>query len=147
MVIIGLVYLLCQSKFHTDPLPVKIKQEANFPLYYPTKVPTGFRFDEAAYDTETQVVSYDYSTIDGSKIFFTLQPKPANFDFNKFNNKQISGGTQIATKFGMATVGVLQKQTVSSIVTDKTWILVGSGEKVNIQQLEQISQDLAEVKE
>jgi hypothetical protein len=127
---------------HNDPLPEKIKREANFTLYYPTKVPSGFRFDEVAYDSSTKVVTYDYSTIDGDKIFFSLQPKPRNFNFNDFNKKQISGASQISTPLGTATLGVLQKQTLSSIVTDKTWILIGAGQNVNLQQLEQVTQSL-----
>jgi hypothetical protein len=129
-----------------DPLPANIKCQANFPLYYPTKVPAGFRFDEAAYDPETHVVTYDYSTVDGNKVYFSLQPKPAHFNFNDFNKKQISGGSQVSTSIGTATVGVLQKQTVSSLVTDKTWILIGAGGKINISQLTQISQSMAPVR-
>jgi hypothetical protein len=129
-----------------DPLPYTVKQQAHFQLYYPTFVPDGFRFDEAAYDPSTKVVTYDYSTINGNRIYFSLQPKPAGFNFDKFNKKQLTGTSQVATPLGTATVGVLQEQTVSSIVTDKTWIIISSGEKVSLDQLQQVSKSLKPVK-
>ena len=140
------ILVVSLHKSQHDPLPANIKQEASFPLYYPTKVPNGFHFDQAAYDSSTKVITYDYSTVNGNKIFFSLQPKPAHFNFDDFNNKQITGASQVTTPLGTATVGVLQKQTVSSIVTKDTWILIGAGTHVNLQQIEQVSQNLTPAK-
>jgi hypothetical protein len=136
-------FLIFNQHLHSDPLPKSVKEQAHFPLYYPTKVPPKFRFDSAAYDASANVVTYDYSTPDGGKIFFSLQPKPSNFNFDDFRKKQLSGAHQVSIPLGTATIGVLQGQTVSSVVTDKTWILIGSGEKVSIDQLEKVSQSLA----
>lgn len=130
-----------------DPLPADIKQEAGFRLYYPEQVPAGFHFDEAKYDSSAKVVTYDYTNTDGNKIYFSLQPKPANFNFNDFNKKQLSGAHQIDTPSGTATIGILQQETVSSVVTDKSWVLISAGEKVSLDQLEQVSKSLTPVKQ
>jgi len=128
-----------------DPLPADIKKEANFTLYYPKKVPEGFHFDNALYDASTHVVTYDYTTNDGNKLYFSLQPKPSNFNFDNFNKKQLSGAHQTDTPIGAATIGILQQETVSSVVTDKTWVLISAGEKVSLDQLEQVSKSLTPV--
>jgi hypothetical protein len=123
-----------------------VKEQASFPLYYPTDLPKGFRFDQAAFDASVNVLTYDYSTVDGNRIYFSLQPKPKKSDYDRFSKKQLTGPSQIETQVGQATIGVLQGQTVSSVLTDKTWILITSGENVNLQQLEQVSQSLRAVK-
>lgn len=142
----GIAALFLISNSSRDPFPESVKQQAHFPLYYPTELPEGFRFDQAAYDASVNVMTYDYSTPDGNRIYFSLQPKPKKFDFDRFNKKQLTGTSQVETPVGTATVGVLQEQTVSSVVTDKTWVLITSGEKVSLQQLQQVSQSLRPVK-
>ena len=142
--VISVAAIVAHGRSH-DPLPADIRQEAGFTLYYPAHVPTGFRFDEAKYDPSAKVVTYDYANADGNKIYFSLQPKPANFDFNDFNKKQLSGAHQIDTPVGTATIGILQPETVSSVVTNKTWILISAGEKVSLDQLEQASKSLTAV--
>ena len=145
VIIVVILGLFLHGRSH-DPLPAAIKKEANFTLYYPKQLPPGFHFDEAKYDPSTKVVTYDYTNSAGNKIYFSLQPKPANFNFDAFNKKQLSGAHQIDTPVGTATIGILEQETVSSVVTDKTWLLIGAGEKVSLDQLEQASKSLAAVK-
>jgi hypothetical protein len=146
VIIIVVVITLIVSKTPPDPLPESVKSKANFTLYYPTSIPAGFHFDEAAYDPSTHVVTYDYTTSEGDKLYFSLQPKPGNFDFNNFYKKQLSGTIQTSTPLGIANIGVLQKETVSSIVANKTWIIIGAGGNVNIALLEQVSKSLVVAK-
>jgi hypothetical protein len=143
-VITGAVIFVVRNSQH-DPLPADVKQEANFALYYPKEVPSGFHFDQAKYDASTRVVTYDYTTSDGNKLYFSLQPKPAKFNFDNFNKKQLAGAHQTETPVGTATIGILQQETVSSVVTDKTWIIISAGEKVSLDQLDQVSRSLAPV--
>lgn len=144
IIIVGIVVFVFQGRAG-DPLPAGVKQEANFTLYYPKKLPAGFHFDKAIYDSSTKVVTYDYVTDTGNKLYFSLQPKPEGFNFDEFNKKQLAGAHQTSTPIGMATIGILQQATVSSVVTDKTWILISAGEKISLDQLEQVSKSLAPV--
>lgn len=138
--------ILLTGNSQPDPIPVNIKQEADFTLYYPQKLPAGFRFDEAKYDASTRVVTYDYVADGGNKLYFSLQPKPTGFNFDNFDKEQLSGAHQTDTPIGTATIGILQQETVSSVVADKTWILISAGEKISLDQLEQVSKSLAPAK-
>lgn len=146
IIIVGIVVFVFQGRAQ-DPLPADVKQEANFTLYYPRKLPAGLHFDKAIYDSSTRVVTYDYATDIGNKLYFSLQPKPEGFNFDDFNKKQLSGAHQTSTPVGVATIGILQQETVSSVVTDKTWILISAGEKISLDQLEQVSKSLTPVKQ
>lgn len=136
------IFIFTKDKVE-DPIPSSIKQKVGFSLYYPTKLPDEFRFDEIAYDSEAKVVTYSYSATGGKRLYFSQQKKPDNFNFDDFRNKQLAGSTQLDTNLGKATIGLLQNQTTSSIVTDDTWILISVGGDINIDQLKEVSQNLA----
>jgi hypothetical protein len=142
VVIAGTAILFTRGS-QPDPIPADIKQQADFTLYYPKKLPADFHFDEAKYDASSRVVTYDYSTKEGNKLYFSLQPKPSGFNFDDFDKKQLSGAHQTDTPIGTATIGILQQETVSSVVADKTWVLISGGEKISLDQLEQVSKSLA----
>lgn len=146
VVMAGATVFFARDSQH-DPIPASIKQKAGFTLYYPKSLPAGFHFDEASYDPSTKVVTYDYATNGGNKLYFSLQPKPSSFNFDNFNKKQLSGAHQTSTPIGTATIGILQQETVSSVVTDKTWIIISAGEKINLDQLEQVSKSLTPAKQ
>lgn len=129
-----------------DPLPQDVKQQAKqegFNLYYPTKLPSSdFYFDQAAYDQADKVVTYKYAAPGGKALYVSIQPKPKDLNYEEFRTKQLTGARQIDTPLGTADIGLLHEVTVSSIITDKEWIMISSGQGVDIGNLEQASRSL-----
>lgn len=141
---ISVFFLMNNKASQEDPISNSIKQQVDYTLYYPAKLSDDFHFDEIAFDQETKVVTYKYSSSDKS-IFFSLQKKPDGLNYDEFRNKQMTGIREVKTSIGTASAGTLQNQTVSSLLTDNTWVLITAGPGTSIDDLEQASKALTEI--
>ena len=140
LVCVFLLFFMKNKTLQQDPISSSIRQQVDYTLYYPAKLSNDFQFDEIAFDQETKVVTYKYSSKDKS-IFFSLQKKPDNFNFDEFN-KQMTGVREIKTPLGNGSAGTLQNQTVSSVLADNTWVLITAGPNTTIDDLETASKSL-----
>lgn len=110
-------------------------------LYYPSRPLAGYRYGQTAYDPEIKVVSYEL--VNGErKLLFTLQPKNSDFNFTKFHREQITASRTLKTPNGEAVIGTLTPATVSSVLADRTWILITASGPVPIGDLEETSRRL-----
>lgn len=138
---VGYYFLIINEHRQVNPIPDSIRQQVDYSLYYPAKLSADFHFNEVALDNETGVTTYKYTS--GSKtIFFSMQKKPEDLNYEEFRNKQMVGVREIKTSLGIAYAGTLQNQTVSSLLTDNTWIFITAGKSATIDDLEKASKSL-----
>lgn len=126
------------------PIPSEIVRRVTFPLYYPAALPKGYELARDSFSSTSQVVTY-YVRYEGTKkLIFSLQPKPADFDFEGFYLKQLFGAKEILTPIGKATIGTMGETTIASVVSDRTWILIQAPDGIQTAELEAIAKSLTE---
>lgn len=126
-----------------NPISRSIEQRADFTLYYPAGLSSDFHFDDIAFDEETEVLTYKYSSSEKT-IFFSLQERPGNLNYEAFRN-QMTGVREVKTPLGIAYAGVLQDQTISSLLIENTWIFITAGKGAAVNDLEQASKSLIRI--
>lgn len=129
-----------------ERIPAEIRQKVAFPLYYPSELPEGFRVDDKSFSATKDVATYAFDGPD-TRLAISVQPKPPGFSFDDFHSKQITGGEPLDTPVGKAIIGTLGDRLVSSIVTDRAWILINAPAKTETSVLERLSQRMQEVKD
>lgn len=139
--IVVTIFLFNNRSSQENPIPDSVKQQADYSLYYPAKLSSDFQFKDIAFDEETKVLTYKYSSSDKT-IFFSLQKKPETLNYEEFRNTQMTGVREIKTPIGTAYAGTLQSQTVSSLLNDSTWIFITAGPGTTIDDLEEASRGL-----
>jgi hypothetical protein len=133
-----------QTTANTSPVPKNVAQAVNFPIYYPDpqKLPAGYNLNSFKY-VPGQGVLYYVSYDNGKRLVFTLQQKPSSQDLAAFNKKYIPIHRQVLTLVGTATIGAIGSQTVVSLPTDKTWVIItGPSDIYGTDQLTQVLQSI-----
>jgi hypothetical protein len=130
-------------KLPRNPIPPEVSSQVKFPLYYPAKLPQGYNLDKSSFRGTSQVVFYQAVSSGGAqKIFFSLQPRPADFNFDDFYFKKLSDTTDITTPNGKATIGVYNQGIFGSLVTTKTWVIVTSTDETAQSQVQEILKNM-----
>ena len=113
---------------NTGPVPRKIQQQVNFPIYYSVqnKLPSGYNLDLNSFTVpQNNVVLYTVRYGSNKELKFTLQDKPSTSELANFTKKYIPINRQVLTLSGTATEGAIGQQTVVSLPTnDDVWILI-----------------------
>ena len=126
-----------------DVIPANIRQAVDFPLYQPTWLPEGFIVDSQSFDVTSQVVTFTVSNSQTrSKLIFTEQPKPAQFDFNSFYDEQLTEKRSLTSPSGQATIGLFEGSLFASVLTDRTWVLIRVPGSQELTQFERVLQYL-----
>jgi hypothetical protein len=106
-------------------VPAQIKSEAEIPILYPNKLPTGFSVVKSSFNvTNGNVIVYYATDVHDNHINFTVQARPANFDFDKFYSQVMSNASRFSTPAGEAAVGNASGHILGSLASDKSWLLV-----------------------
>lgn len=108
-----------------SPIPAVVRQQVDFPLYYPTRLPDGYRVSQAPAVSES-VVAMAVSTPSGNTIFISQQAAPTGFDYQKFLQNELKRPQEISTPAGVAYIGGPVGRVFGSILTSKTWILTNA---------------------
>jgi hypothetical protein len=119
---------------HTDkpsgPIPSKIVKELQFPLYYPNQLPSGYKVDPSSFivkDNNVLVFSIDVPS--GKSIAVSEEALP-DVDATELGPPDAPAGAPIAnnmhitTSVGKAIIGIWGTNYVSSLVTNKTWVIL-----------------------
>jgi hypothetical protein len=132
----GAAYIYYQKS--SEVIPAKIKGQTNLSILYPSKLPAGYKVVKSSFNvTQGNVVAYYASDGKGNHINFTVQPRPKNFDFDKFYTQIMSDTTHFSTPVGEAVIGKANDKLLGSIATTKSWLLVtGSNSKVDAGSLQ-----------
>lgn len=133
------VYQLCRPH---NPLPPQVIESVTYPLYYPAKLPKGYQIDEQSFKANNQVVIYSLTKTGKPAMAISIQPKPANFNFDDFHLKKLSGSKELLTRSGKAVIGVYGERTVGSLVTNKSWVLLTAPASVSAKDVETAMQNL-----
>lgn len=108
-----------------DPIPQNIRSQANFALYYPQLLPSGWSIVNSSFyaDPSNQVVGYHIQGPSGG-VSISIQPVPKSFSFNDFYTKRLTGTVQFLTTLGQGAVGKAGNLYVGSLETTSSWVLV-----------------------
>ncbi len=144
--IIGVGSGIYLSQRTRNPFPVAISDSVTFPLYYPSKLPSGYHVDPSSFKGNNQAVLYSLVKANSPSIAISVQTKPSGFDFDDFKNKQLRGTKTVPTDAGDAVVGLYAERILGSLLTDKSWVLVNGSSKVSAKDIQTIVKSLREVK-
>lgn len=113
------------------------QSKANFPLYYSTKLPAGFTPDVTTLQASIDLVSFSYNFAGGT-IIATQQPRPRDIE-------EVPKTREFKTSIGPAYIADLNGHTTGFAQSDKTLIILSSGDKVSADQLQQMLMSLKPV--
>lgn len=112
----------------SSPFSQELKDETGFPLYYPTDLPPGFKFDTSTIkQPETGVVIYAVTDESGKTVNFTLQSQPSGLNLDPLL-AVLKDIREINTPLGTAKRGIAESENreIVNLLTGKTWILVNT---------------------
>jgi len=108
------------------PIPGKVQAAAAYPVLYPSKLPAGYTLKNTSFSTSQDAIIYEADNASGGKIVFSVQSRPANFDFPAFYQHGLGGARPFQTPDGQAAVGTANGGLLGSFVSSTSWALVTS---------------------
>lgn len=120
-----------------DPFTSRILSSMQFPLYYPTELPTGYRIDTKSVNVPQQgVVVFSMIGPKGEKLYMSEEARPSSFDLGGFYNK-FQDRKEVGVSDGAIAVGQLDggRTEVASRANNKTWILSNTRANIPLEQL------------
>jgi hypothetical protein len=119
-------------------VPPKVKQQAGVPILYPAKLPLGYKVVQSSFNTSAGgIVAYYAEDNSGHRLNFTVQARPANFDFETFYSRILTNATKFSTPLGEAAVGTANDHLLGSLATTKSWVIVsGNSKAVGADQIQ-----------
>jgi len=126
----GIIGLRAHQK-PKEIVPLTVKSQISIPLLYPDKLPPGFSVVDSSFNVTNagSVVAYYATDSQGNHLNFTVQARPANFDFNAFYTKILSNTTRFTTPLGEAAIGTGQGHLLGSLATSKSWVIITGNNK------------------
>lgn len=126
----------------SSPIPADIRQSAGFPLLYPARLPAGYHINPASFANSKGAVIFEADNQSGGKIVFSEQKRPATFDFPSFYKQGLGGASPFTTAVGEAAIGKANGQTIGSIATDQSWMLVTSAHQLPDESLRLVLENI-----
>ena len=119
-----------------SPFSEELAQKVDFPLYYPTKLPDGFKIElDSIKQPVDDVVVYAMSDDNGKRINITLQQQPSSLNLEPLY-EVLTDLEAIDTKYGKVNQGISKEGfALTNVTTGKTWVIINSG-KDSIGQTE-----------
>lgn len=135
--------LSTHSQLSSDPVPLTIRQDVGFSVYYPnpSKLPDGYTLDVHSFTNGNQVVEYTVSSPNNQKLVFSVQPKPSDTEIQSFHKKNLPLHTTVTTPVGAAIVGAISHQAVASLPTSgDAWVIITAPANIDQGELSQVLQ-------
>lgn len=131
-----------------NPIPKDIRDQAEFTLYYPEKLPKGYSIDRKSFEfkQEEQVVLYKLTAKGKPNIFIASQPKPDNFNFDEFTEKKLSNQKGVITPLGKGILATAEGSKLISLPTEKGWVIISGKQELEDSVLEQLADRMREEK-
>jgi cytoskeletal protein RodZ len=124
----GICYLQYQ-RIYGKYIPVSMRHQLKFPLYYPTRLPNGYNVDKSSFKIQDKtVLIFSVLTPNGKNAAVTEEAVPTNTPTHQTSNSpiQIPGEANFTAPIGQAHVGLWGDKYVADIVTPQTWIIINS---------------------
>jgi hypothetical protein len=129
-----------------DPFTAKDMSSVQFPLYYPTQLPSGFRTDtKSVSHPEQGVVVFYLIGPNNSKLYISEEVRDSTFNLGGFYNS-FEGLKEIGVSDGAIAVGHLYGGTteVASRANNKTWVLANTTAHIPLSQLQTMLKSLTQ---
>jgi hypothetical protein len=111
-----------------NPFDTKTLVTTKFALYYPTKLPPGYRIDTKSVNTpQNGIVVFDMQNSHGQKIYMSQEARPSEFDFGGYY-KGFSDLKELVTGQGTIATGYVNSHqtVVGSLLINGTWVFVNT---------------------
>ena len=114
-----------------NPIPAVVRSQVKFDLFYPSKLPNGWKLDKNSFTASSQLVVYKLKN-GNNTIVVNTQAKPKDLDLNYFYTKGLSGAVKFTTPLGDAAVGKSSGQLIGSLTSTNSWILATSSNSKSV---------------
>jgi len=115
-----------------SPFSEQLIQNIGFPLYYPTKLPSGFKIELNSIEASSGVAVYVISDDSGKIISLSLQEQLESLSLDSAvqSLKATENTRKLITPVGEAAIGINKEEARQfiSVLTGKTWILINTPE-------------------
>lgn len=121
----GAFKFLPQLSSPSSPFDQALREEAGIPLYYPTKLPAGYKMELGSItQPESGIILYAISDDSGQRINITLQKQPANINLEPLH-ATFQNARDISTQFGSVKIGTTEEGLgMANILTGQTWVII-----------------------
>jgi hypothetical protein len=109
-----------------SPIPVDISRQALFDLYYPSKLPAGYKVNPNSFTYQDSTVIFGATNTQGQNLAFTEQAAPAGFDFSQFYSSLKDPKKIDKVSYQVVTGEGDRGSRVVSVVAGTTWIIITS---------------------
>jgi hypothetical protein len=122
-----------------DPFSAKLAASMQFPLYYPTRLPNGFRIDKTSVTVpQAGVAVFTIVGPHNEKLYMSEEARPTTFDIGGFY-KKFSGLRTANMSYGEIAVGRINNGATEigslAFATNKTWVLTNTSASIPLGQL------------
>ncbi len=122
-------------------IPKSIKEEVSFPIYVPGRLPGNYQVNADSFTLNEATLIFSATDAAGSRIVFTEQPRPQDFNFDTFYKEQLKDPEILSDVPFPSVVGKTKEQTmVLSIVTPETWIMASTNSPLGVNDLKTIAE-------
>lgn len=128
-----------QRRQFLSRVPEGLQQEYSFPIYYPSKLPDGYSFQQGSDRVEGPLVFYNLS--DGDKHIIVGEQKPPEDS----TNLTFPNSSHVDTPNGQATIGTSTVGTLVFLKTKTTLINISGSKNISPDTLTEIVRDMRSV--
>jgi hypothetical protein len=113
-------------------------KNSDFPVYYPTDLPTGFMLSEDSIGSNGGIVYYNFSYGNDDKLVITQQAKPTL-------TEEVIKTYEFNTSLGKAYIANLNGNTAGFVIANNTLVILNTSDKIETNDLQQIMVGLQKV--
>jgi hypothetical protein len=118
------------------------QKNVSFPVLIPEKLPSGFTYKKGSVKTSFGIVLYSLQDGKDKSISFSQQAKPPISNFDDFYNRVLTNRTSVLSTQGKAVLGTNGNQTIGSLITGKSWILLNTTSHIDNHTLSELISSL-----
>jgi len=124
-----------------SPIPMAYTSGLDFPLFYPTKLPAGYRVDKTSFQRKDGVLIFNIVAPNGKDLAVSEEASPSNAPVRNTSNSpsNIAGERAFDVAAGHAHIGLWGDKYVADILADQTWIII-NGTGFSADQLTPVTQ-------
>lgn len=107
------------------PIPANLLKGLSFQVYYPYHLPPGYAVNPDSFSRKGNVLIFAIkNTNTGKSIAVTEEAKPSDINLDQQSPVPLPTDKTFFTPVGHATISQWGTNTVSSLVTDQTWVIL-----------------------
>ncbi|HEV2412975.1 MAG TPA: hypothetical protein VGS28_04215 [Candidatus Saccharimonadales bacterium] len=128
---------LDRTSANANPFTAQVLASVQFPLYYPTNLPTGFRMDPTSVSKpRADVVIFNLDGPGSQKIYFSEEPKPGKYNIGDFFNS-LTGLKEYGVNGGTVAIGrnAQSDAEIANYVNSQVWVLANTNAPIPTDQM------------